>query len=80
MGDSEFYHEALIRRIRERDDCDDDLRGACDEIEDCYETIERLRLTDTEQEALAELTDDPDYYGLTRTHAKVLRGLLERLK
>lgn len=43
MSDNEFYHEALIRRLRERDDCDDDIGGACDEIEDCYEEIARLR-------------------------------------
>lgn len=42
MSDNEFYHEALVRRIRDRDDCDDDLRGACDEIEGCYEAIRRL--------------------------------------
>ena len=37
-----------------------------------------LTLTDAEREAVTELTDDPDFYGLTRTHTKVLRGLLER--
>jgi hypothetical protein len=36
-------------------------------------------LTDAEREAVTELTDDPDFYGLTRTHTKVLRGLLKRL-
>lgn len=85
MSDSEFYHAALIRRLRERDDCDDDIRGACDEIEDCYESIERLeaeiaslRLTDAEREALwfavayAQNAANPA--------EAALRGLLERMK
>lgn len=37
-------------------------------------------LTNAEREAVLELTDDPDFFGLTRTHTKVLRGLLDRLK
>lgn len=44
------------------------------------EEIERLRLNGVEREAIAELTDDPDFFGLNRTHTKALRGLLERLK
>ena len=91
MSDSEFYHAALIRRLRERDDCDDDIRGACDEIEDCYESIERLeaeiaslRLTDAEREAIERSISrllDAEYYGGPEPASVVtLRGLLERTK
>lgn len=61
MSGSEFYHEALVRRIRDRDDCDDDLRNACYEIEHCHEAIrrleaqiERMRLADEEREAIGK--------------------------
>lgn len=80
MSDSEFYHEALIRRIRERDDCDDDLRGACDEIEGCYETIKGLRLTDAEREAVEQVVDAANGEATAEPWAvATLRGLLERL-
>lgn len=87
MSDNEFYHEALIRRLRERDDCDDDIGGACDEIEDCYEEIarlraevERLRLTDAEREAVETFAfDRPMDRATTAQTAATLRALLARL-
>jgi len=86
MSRGEFYHEALVRSIRERDDCDDDLRGACDEIEDCRDEIARLRLTDAERAAIERSVETLD--GVEDLHptaceadaaaVATLRKLLER--
>lgn len=42
-------------------------------------TRERHRLTDVERELIGELLEEPGFYGLSKTHARVLKGLLERL-
>lgn len=40
--------------------------------------IETLRMTDAERNTVADLSRHADWYGLTRSQAKTLRGLLRR--
>lgn len=79
-GDEYAVHEVFATKEAAQAHCD---RPDKPKWEHCY--VQEWKVTgpilaDVECEAISELTDDPDYYGLTRTQAKVLRNLLGRLK